>query len=88
WVVAGGETGAGVRAVNPEWLRELRDRCAAAGVPFWFKQWGEWAPAPEDGFGPRMVRLGRRASGRLVDGRCWNELPPAMRTGRAPRRGR
>ena len=88
WVVAGGETGAGVRAADASWLRELRDRCAAAGVPFWFKQWGEWAPAPEDGFGPRMVRLGRRASGRLVDGRCWNELPPAMRTARAPRRGR
>ena len=88
WVMAGGETGAGVRATEPSWLRELRDRCAAAGVPFWFKQWGEWAPAPEDGFGRRMVRLGRGASSRLVDGRSWNELPPAMRTARAPRRGR
>ncbi len=88
WVIAGGETGAAARATDPEWLRELRDRCAAAGVPFWFQQWGEWAPAPADGFGQRMVRFGRRASGRLLDGRSWNELPTAMQTARAPRRGR
>ena len=88
WVLAGGETGAGARASDPEWLRELRDQCAAAGVPFWFKQWGEWAPAPQDGFGRRMVRFGRRASGRLIDGRCWNELPTAMQTRRAFRRRR
>ena len=87
WVLAGGETGTGARASEPEWLRELRDQCATAGVPFWFKQWGEWAPAPEDGFGRRMVRFGRRASGRLVDGRCWNELPMAMQPGQAVRTG-
>jgi protein gp37 len=88
WVLAGGETGAGARASDPEWVRELRDQCVAAGVPFWFKQWGEWAPAPQDGFGRRMVRFGRRASGHLVDGRRWNELPTAMQNGRASRRRR
>lgn len=46
WVVAGGESGPGARPMNPVWLRILRDRCVAAGVPFLFKQWGEWSPAP------------------------------------------
>lgn len=42
WVIAGGESGPGARPMNPAWVRELRDQCAAAGVPFLFKQWGEW----------------------------------------------
>ncbi|PND22893.1 hypothetical protein CN934_03565 [Ensifer sp. MMN_5] len=44
WVVAGGESGPGARPMHPDWARSLRDQCAAAGVPFLFKQWGEWAP--------------------------------------------
>lgn len=44
WVVAGGESGAGARPMHPDWARSLRDQCAAAGVPFLFKQWGAWAP--------------------------------------------
>ena len=43
WVVAGGESGPGARPMHPDWARSLRDQCAAAGVPFLFKQWGEWA---------------------------------------------
>jgi len=78
WVVAGGEVGPGARPTDPEWVRELRDRCAAAGIPFLFKQWGEWAPVPDERFGYRMARLGRRVAGRLIDGRCWNEMPAAM----------
>lgn len=42
WVVAGGESGPGARPMHPDWARSLRDQCAAAGVPFLFKQWGEW----------------------------------------------
>lgn len=89
WAVAGGETGPAARPTNPDWVRGLRDRCTAAGVPFFFKQWGEWAPASEDRAsedrasedraGRRMVRLGRRAAGRLLDGQSWNGIPPAMR---------
>ena len=45
WVIAGGESGPGARPMHPNWARSLRDQCAAAGVPFLFKQWGEWAPA-------------------------------------------
>lgn len=44
WVIAGGESGPGARPMHPGWARDLRDQCAAAGVPFLFKQWGEWTP--------------------------------------------
>ncbi len=44
WVVVGGESGQTARQMHPDWVRSLRDQCAAAGVPFLFKQWGEWAP--------------------------------------------
>ncbi|MBB5443640.1 MULTISPECIES: phage Gp37/Gp68 family protein [unclassified Paraburkholderia] len=47
WVVAGGESGPGARPMHPDWARSLRDQCAAAGVPFLFKQWGEWRPISE-----------------------------------------
>lgn len=46
WVIAGGESGHGARPMHPDWARSLRDQCAAAGVPFFFKQWGEWHPMP------------------------------------------
>lgn len=44
WVIVGGESGPGARPMHPEWARSLRDQCAAAGVPFLFKQWGDWFP--------------------------------------------
>jgi protein gp37 len=44
WVIVGGESGPGARPMHPDWARSLRDQCAAAGVPFLFKQWGEWLP--------------------------------------------
>lgn len=47
WVIAGGESGPGARPMHPEWARGLRDQCAAAGVPFLFKQWGDWLPYGE-----------------------------------------
>lgn len=45
WVVVGGESGPKARPMHPDWARNLRDQCAAAGVPFLFKQWGEWCEA-------------------------------------------
>jgi len=42
WVICGGESGPGARPMHPNWVRSLRDQCQAAGVPFFFKQWGEW----------------------------------------------
>ena len=44
WVIVGGESGPGARPMHPNWAKSLRDQCASAGVPFFFKQWGEWAP--------------------------------------------
>jgi protein gp37 len=48
WVIAGGESGHDARPMHPAWPRALRDQCAAAGVPFFFKQWGEWHPRRDD----------------------------------------
>lgn len=42
WVICGGESGPHARPMHPDWARSLRDQCVAAGVPFFFKQWGEW----------------------------------------------
>lgn len=44
WVICGGESGPGARPMHPQWARDLRDQCERAGVPFFFKQWGEWVP--------------------------------------------
>lgn len=44
WVIVGGESGPGARPMHPDWVRSVRDQCKAAGVPFFFKQWGEWMP--------------------------------------------
>jgi protein gp37 len=90
WVIAGGESGPHARPMHPDWARGLRDQCEAAGVPFFFKQWGEWAPCDRDagavsgkagctfvGFedGSALHKVGKAAAGRLLDGREWNEFP-------------
>lgn len=55
WVIVGGESGHGARPMHPDWARSLRDQCAAAGVPFLFKQWGEWRePAEGESFDTSM----------------------------------
>lgn len=50
WVIVGGESGPNARPMHPEWVRSLRDQCVAAGVPFHFKQWGEWAPVSSSSY--------------------------------------
>jgi protein gp37 len=60
WVIVGGESGPGARPVDPEWVREIRGRCVAAGVPFFFKQWGG---------------VFKSRTGRVLDGRKWDEMP-------------
>ena len=45
WVIVGGESGPNARPMHPDWPRRVRDQCAAAGVPYFFKQWGAWAVA-------------------------------------------
>lgn len=109
WIIVGGESGPGARPMHPDWARSLRDQCKAAGVPFLFKQWGEWAQVAELPVHPEATRLpgnlcrvtrdgvtadhyvaistdggrkryelrhvGKKAAGRLLDGREWNGAP-------------
>lgn len=60
WVIVGGESGPGSRPMQPDWVRNIRDRCIARDVPFFFKQWGG---------------TNKKQAGRRLDGRVWNELP-------------
>lgn len=66
WVVVGGESGPHARAMRPEWASSIRDQCARAGVPFLFKQWGEW-------FGGR--RVGKKNAGRTLAGVLHDAYP-------------
>ncbi len=108
WVIVGGESGQHARPMHPDWARSLRDQCQAAGVPFFFKQWGEhlpgelsphpchpgdsgawrldqaggrWHDPNESGTDPShwkpvtFIKPGKKAAGRLLDGREWNEVP-------------
>lgn len=89
WVICGGESGPGARPMHPDWVRSLRDQCAAAEVPFFFKQWGEWAPnclcssrlphrscpRPQPGKVGVMFRCGKRAAGHQLDGLEHLEVP-------------
>ncbi|MFC3768310.1 phage Gp37/Gp68 family protein [Paenibacillus sp. GCM10012303] len=92
WVIAGGESGPGARPMHPDWTRSLRDQCQAAGVSFFFKQWGEWLPVHPDRKsyeysspghkcaeidGTRFFRIGKLLAGRQLDDREWNEFPEA-----------
>lgn len=98
WVICGGESGPGARPMHPEWVRAIRDECEGAGVPLFFKQWGEWVAYHDNDMGipvvdetgaminigtkyhhapdgTRMVRVGKKKAGRLLDGCEWNEYP-------------
>jgi len=86
WVIVGGESGPGARPMHPDWARSLRDQCAAAGVPFLFKQWGEWAPydrgavdssalAQPGALDEPMGRYGKKAAGRRLDGAQHDGYP-------------
>ena len=110
WVIVGGESGPGARPMHPQWVRDIRDQCLSAGVAFFMKQWGAFAPwAPDDWSEPRgtnvvnldgtgswvagdhdhltnwgthlepgwsfATRVGKKAAGRELDGRTWDEYP-------------
>lgn len=72
WVICGGESGSGARAMNPDWARGLRDQCQAAGVPFFFKQWGA---EPWDEFVIPDGYSAERNGGDVLDGWQWQEWP-------------
>lgn len=100
WVIAGGESGPKARPSHPDWFRSIRDQCSAAGVPFLFKQNGEWCELRNsdggdwfimnrdgvvdipDGRWPdeeegecSMIRIGKKAAGRLLDGELHDGRP-------------
>lgn len=121
WVIVGGESGPGARPMHPQWARDIRDQCQTAGVPFFFKQWGEYIcdPIPPGSelahtacidhlgrdcaisfsqgerweahaeksiwskcgtYDRRWViprKVGKKATGRELDGRTWDEFPKA-----------
>ncbi len=60
WVIVGGESGPKARPMRADWVRSIRDQCVKAQVPFFFKQWGG---------------RNKKAAGRELDGRTWNEMP-------------
>lgn len=87
WVICGGETGPGARPMHPDWVRSLVLQCKNAGVPFFFKQHGEWLHEtqgidfheghkyyvwPDESM---SFRVGKKAAGRILDGRTWDEMP-------------
>ena len=69
WVIVGGESGPGARAMYPDWVRRIRQQCEIQGVAFFFKQWGGLRP---------------KSGGRSLDGREWNELPKVPSLAPAP----
>jgi protein gp37 len=60
WVIAGGESGPGARPMQQSWVEDIRDRCVALSVPFFFKQWGG---------------VNKNRTGRVLSGRTWDEMP-------------
>lgn len=73
WVICGGESGQHARPMHPDWARSLRDQCNAAGVPFFFKQWGEWVPVnqsvPDKTVGPSDAFPAAKSTVLQLDGR-------------------
>jgi protein gp37 len=67
WVIVGGESGHGARPMAKVWVENVQRQCEAAGVAFFFKQWGGW--------GADGVRRSKKANGRELDGRTWDAYP-------------
>lgn len=72
WVIAGGESGPCARPADPNWFRMIREQCEVHGVPFHFKQWGE--------FDENQVRVGKKVSGRVLDGITHDGVPAVSST--------
>jgi len=67
WIIVGGETGPGARPMRPWWVQSVRDQCVSAGVPFFFKKWGDW--------GRNLPASDPRRQGHLLDGKEWHQWP-------------
>ena len=91
WVIVGGESGPNARPMHPDWVEFLRDQCKDVNAPFFFKQWGEYAPRHDlqarnlpgklwHIFDPdtSVCKVGKKEAGRLLGGREYSELPAAF----------
>ncbi len=78
WVICGGESGPKSRPMNPDWARDVRDQCQAAGVAYFFKQWGMMANNPDRADPTAKQNGGHAKGGRMLDGRTWDELPAGI----------
>jgi len=67
WVIVGGESGAKARPMKPAWVQNVKRQCEAAGVAFFFKQWGAW--------GADGRRRSKAANGRELEGHTWSNYP-------------
>jgi len=67
WVIVGGESGPRARPMKPEWVINIREICRKNKIPFFFKQWGGW--------GPDGIKRSKKANGRILLGRKWDEKP-------------
>ncbi len=67
WVIVGGESGHGARAMKEEWVVNLRDQCQRANIDFFFKQWGSW--------GMDGIKRSKKANGRKLEGKVWDMIP-------------
>lgn len=85
WIIAGGESGPGSRPMHPDWVRSLRDFAKRKKIPFHFKQWGNFAPAPRLTNAAQiihtfpdqvsMISRNKATNGRFLDGRTHDEFP-------------
>jgi protein gp37 len=67
WVIVGGESGSKARAMKKDWIEDIYQVCSSKGIPFFFKQWGEY---DEHG-----MRTGKKVAGRVYRGKTWNQIP-------------
>lgn len=92
WIIVGGESGPTARVMHPAWVRQIRDQCAQHGTPFFFKQWGEWAPRGPESMGYplvdnvlriRLTTTGKSGSDLASDGgeHVWMQRVGTVRAG-------
>jgi protein gp37 len=75
WVIVGGESGAGARPCELQWIREIRDQCVHAGVPLFFKQFGKLTNNPDASDPTAKENGGKSKGGRTLDGQLWDQMP-------------
>ena len=78
WVIVGGESGHGSRPMHPAWVRSIQQQCQSAGLPFFFKQWGDYANTEANGV-VFYEKVGKSKSGCLLDGKEYKQFPNAIK---------